>query len=195
MPEKYVRNLEATRSNLTHIITPQINVKYCVFNSWVILLLITLWKPISATAAVAGLAAGTLQGGSCCCWGQSGKVHPQPQSRRGHCWAPVPWGVTTPHLTQQQDTHRRLLQQRGKPSLRTDKCRDNLNPPSIGVISADGVDPIRLCISVRVVWWNLGKIQELRKQPEEWKSVFFWSFSDTYWKPKKSTQIPLKLIP
>lgn len=101
----------------------------------------------------------------------------------------------SPHHTQQQDTHRRLLQQRGKPSLRTDKCRDNLNPPSIGVISADGVDPIRLCISVRVVWWNLGKIQELRKQPEEWKSVFFWSFSDTYWKPKKSTQIPLKLIP
>lgn len=51
--------LEATRSNLIYIITPQINAKYCVFNSWVILLFITLWKSSSAIPAVAGLAVHT----------------------------------------------------------------------------------------------------------------------------------------
>lgn len=59
MPERHVRNLEAIRSNLIYIITPQINAKYCVFNGWMILLLITLWKSSSAIPAVAGLAVQT----------------------------------------------------------------------------------------------------------------------------------------
>lgn len=42
--QRHVRDLEAIRSNLIYIITPQINTKYCVFNSWMILALNYLVK-------------------------------------------------------------------------------------------------------------------------------------------------------
>lgn len=197
MAERHVRNLEAIRSNLIYIITPQINAKYCVFNSWVTLFLITLRKSSSAIPAVAGLAVQTY-----CREGVAapGCSHEQSirrlRSSGAHRWSPCAAGCAThPHTADNNETLTgHLLQGRGKPSLCTDIGRDNLNPPSTGVLSADGLDQIRLCTSARVVRWSWVKIQDFRKQPEQRKSGFFRSSSDPYWKTMKSTQIWLKLM-
>lgn len=170
MPERHVRNLEAIRSNLSYIITPQINAKYCVFNSWLSLLLITLWKSSSAIPAVAGLAVQTYCR-ELLLLGADEKSIRRLRSRSGHCCSPPAAGCAPhPHTADSNETLTgHFSQGRGKSSFAQIYAeiiwilRVHPNTP-------DGVDQIRLCTSARVVWWNFvdSKLQKTARRMKIW---------------------------